>query len=125
MEDSHFGADRLMAKMVEDIPDTAMALLDKCVQKKAIKRNLSYSETKEETKITYYFFPFARKESKYNIHYYSFELHAYFELTYISLSLLTVYSVTGMSQPKPSTQDVLPPRYLIYVNNKGKKNEIQ
>ena len=66
MQDSHFGADRLTAKMVEDIPGTVVAMFDKCVQKKTDKRNISYSETKAETKVTYYFFPFEREESKYN-----------------------------------------------------------
>ena len=44
MQDSHFGADRLTAKMVEDIPGTVVAMFDKCVQKKTDKRNISYSE---------------------------------------------------------------------------------
>ena len=64
MEDSRFGADRLMSKMIEDIPQVAIKIYDQCIHRESGLRNRSYAELIEEKKITYHFFPFNRNKSK-------------------------------------------------------------
>ena len=58
IEDSHFGADRLMSKLIEDIPSVAMDIFDQCVYEETSLENRSYAEIVEKTNDTYNFFPF-------------------------------------------------------------------
>ena len=65
LEDSHFGPDRLMAKFVEDIPQAALHIYDKCFVRGAELRSRSYAEMTEKQTTTYYFFPFNRNAREY------------------------------------------------------------
>ena len=66
LEDSHFGPDRLMSKLIEDIPQSALDIYDQCIVREVQLKSRSYAEMTEKEKTTYYFFPFNRNEREYH-----------------------------------------------------------
>ncbi|XP_028391726.1 transient receptor potential cation channel subfamily A member 1 homolog isoform X2 [Dendronephthya gigantea] len=65
-EDTYFGADRIMAQLIEKTPEVAMMIFDLCVQEQKYHSHRSYGEMKVERRMIYLFFPFKRKNPKDN-----------------------------------------------------------
>ncbi|CAB4017355.1 serine threonine- phosphatase 6 regulatory ankyrin repeat subunit B, partial [Paramuricea clavata] len=63
-EDSHFGADCIMSKLIEETPDVAMLIFNLCVYKDEYFTHRSYGETELRRRVSYSFFPFMRKHRK-------------------------------------------------------------
>ncbi|XP_028391719.1 transient receptor potential cation channel subfamily A member 1-like isoform X3 [Dendronephthya gigantea] len=62
-EDSRFGADRIMAQLIEKTPEVAMMIFDLCVNEHRHYAYTSYCKMEEERKVLYLFFPFKRHKT--------------------------------------------------------------
>ncbi|CAB3988863.1 transient receptor potential cation channel subfamily A member 1-like [Paramuricea clavata] len=63
-EDSYFGADHIMSKLIEEIPNVAKKIFDQCIYKKLefTYSHRSPGEIKARKRVLYNFYPFKRKK---------------------------------------------------------------